>query len=148
MALPAEIGPGPLGARADAALNADRLRALRTIEAYDLTYVCDRLIKTGVMTPAWADQAVFEFRRYLGLCAVFAEPIPMLSRDVDEVWHTCLLFTRLYADLCDRVFGRFLHHDPSTESAADRRAAWAEFETAYRALYGEPGPLWQMSRPF
>jgi hypothetical protein len=99
------------------------------------------------MLPRWAAAAVFEFRRYLGLRAVFPQPITMVSKDVDEVWHTCLLFTRLYADLCDRTLGAFLHHDPDMEPNPDRQQTWAEFEAAYRTLYGEPGPVWQVWRP-
>lgn len=136
----------PLGLLPDAVVAADQLAALRVIESYDLGVVRERLICTGGMTPGWADEAIFEFRRYLGLRAVFPDPITMLSADIDEVWHACVLHTRLYTDLCDRVFGHFLHHDPETELNPDRDARWHEFETAYRSIYGEPGPLWEMWR--
>jgi hypothetical protein len=117
------------------------------IERYDLGPVRQRLIATGAMLPRWADEAIFEFRRYLGLRAVFPAPITMVSHEVDEVWHTCILFTRLYADLCEHVFGCFLHHDPDLEPNPDRTRTWGEFEQAYRSLYGDPGPLWQIWSP-
>jgi hypothetical protein len=31
---------------------------------------------------------------------------------LDWMWHTFLLFTRDYADFCDRSFGTFIHHVP------------------------------------
>jgi hypothetical protein len=116
------------------------------IAGYDLSLVRERLIRAGTMTSGWASEAIFEFRRYLGLRAVFPAPITMLSADIDEIWHTCLLHTRLYADLCEEAFGHFLHHDPAAEATPDRAGLWAEFETAYRSLYGEPGPLWELAR--
>ena len=137
----------PLGLLSGVELSAQQLRALRAIEAYDLSPIRARLVEKGLMTPGWADEAIFEFRRYLGLRAVRPEPITMLSGDVDEVWHTCLIFTRLYADLCQQVFGGFFHHDPTMEAAGDRKALWLEFEAAYRQLYGDPGPFWLMWRP-
>jgi hypothetical protein len=41
-------------------------------------------------------------------------------RAVDEMWHTFLLFTEEYAAYCDRVFGRFLHHHPTTPADHER----------------------------
>jgi hypothetical protein len=31
---------------------------------------------------------------------------------VDVGWHTFILYTREYAEFCDRVAGRFIHHAP------------------------------------
>ena len=140
---PAGGSARPLGLRPDVQLTEAQLRALRVIEEYDLMPIRDRLVSIGSAPgPRWAEEAIFEFKRYLGMRAVFPDPITMLSGDVDEVWHTCLVFTRLYADLCDRAFGGFLHHDPGTDPNLDRAASWGEFEEAYRSLYGEPGMLW------
>ncbi len=137
----------PLGLRLDVELHDELLRALAIIEAFDLSPVWQRLVRTGDMPPRWAATAVFEFRRYLGLRAVFNRPIAMLSDEVDEVWHTCIIFTRLYAELCERAFGHFLHHDPATETGIDRHAQWREFEAAYTSLFGTPGWMWQLSAP-
>ena len=41
---------------------------------------------------------------------------PELAR-LDEMGHTCVLFTRDYAAFCDRYFGFFLHHVPAEEEA-------------------------------
>jgi hypothetical protein len=38
---------------------------------------------------------------------------------LDEKWHTFVLFTRDYADFCERSFGFFLHHVPN-EDEEDR----------------------------
>jgi hypothetical protein len=97
------------------------------------------------MPPGWVDEAILEFRRYLSLQVVATQPIPMFSRQVDEVWHTCVLFTRLYADLCRTCFGYFVHHEPADEEAPGS-VTWSDFADIYREFYGEPGRLWTMDR--
>ena len=136
----------PLGALPRAVANERDWRALGVIAGFDLTPVRERLVLKSGMSKGWLDEAIFEFRRYLGLRAIFTVPIWMLNSDVDEVWHTSLIFTRLYADLCEKAFGTFLHHDPGREGTEDRGAKWQQFEAAYRMLYGELGPLWEFSR--
>lgn len=137
----------PLGVRPDVVLDGEQLRALQALEEYDLAPVRNRLITKAILPPSWVDDAILEFRRYLALRVVASEPVTMLSRPIDEVWHTCLLFSRLYADLCERSFGHFIHHEPAAGGDPDVRAEWSEFEEAYRSLFGEPGRLWQMGRP-
>jgi hypothetical protein len=64
---------------------------------------------------------------------------------LDEMWHAFILFTAEYHAFCDRYFGRYLHHAPTTKAEKD---AWAERRRAdpeafvrerlarKRALYG------------
>ncbi len=33
-------------------------------------------------------------------------------REIDQMWHVFLLYTRDYADYCERFFGEYLHHQP------------------------------------
>jgi hypothetical protein len=136
----------PLGVRADVPLTASQLRGLTILDQYDLDVVRQRLLRSEVLSPSVVDLMILEFRRYLGLRLVQERSLPMLSRAVDEVWHTTLLFTRLYADLCERVFGAFVHHDPATEAWPDVDERWRDFSTAYHSLYGPLGMLWDNAR--
>ena len=36
----------------------------------------------------------------------------VVSKDVDEFWHTHILHTMKYTEDCERVFGTYLHHNP------------------------------------
>ncbi|WP_405113133.1 hypothetical protein OG559_05600 [Micromonospora sp. NBC_01405] len=56
---------------------------------------------------------------FLGACAVTAEPIGP-SRLVDIGWHTFILHTHEYAAFCQRVAGRFIHHEPEPSPDEDR----------------------------
>ncbi len=134
----------PLGIRDDIVLTPDQLRALRTLETFDLSPIRDRVLKYGVMPPGWIDEAIFEFRRYLGLHIVSPDPLPMLSKQVDDVWHACLLFSRLYAELCNQVFGRFFHHEADTDPTWAFGPGWETFERLYQTYYGEMGRLWHV----
>jgi hypothetical protein len=140
-------GVRPLGLRQDAALPAAQVRALRKLQEYDLSPIRARMIDADVLPAAVVDDAILEFRRYLAVRLVARRPVSMLSRPVDSVWHTCLLFTRLYADFCESVFEEFVHHDPSTETLEELKAGWTDFEAQYEALFGPPGPLWQLWQP-
>ena len=137
----------PLGLCADAILSCSERRGVEELAAFDFTLVRSRLVQQGSLSEDWADVAILEFRRYLALRLLSPSPVMMLSADVDEVWHASILFTRLYADLCQRVFGHFLHHDPELEPIADRCAEWRVFEERYTVLFGPPGALWQAWKP-
>jgi hypothetical protein len=137
----------PLGLRRDAVLSDAQLRALRRLQEYDLSAIRARMIGTEVLPATLVDDAIHEFRRYLAVRLVAGRPVSMLSRPVDSVWHTCLLFTRLYADLCESVFEEFVHHDPGTETLEELNAGWTDFEAQFDALFGPPGPLWQLWQP-
>jgi hypothetical protein len=142
-----EASTRPLGARPDVILTANQVRVMQVLEEYDLTPVRSRLLRDGAMPAGWVDEALLEFRRYLSLRGLAQYPLTMFSKQVDDVWHTCLLFSRLYAQLCHEAFGRFVHHEPAAGPEPDRAARWREFENVYGCYYGPPGRLWQMGRP-
>ncbi|HAT1844400.1 hypothetical protein [Legionella pneumophila] len=43
-------------------------------------------------------------------CAIYTEML-----DMDDMWHTFLLFTKDYMDFCYQYFGEYLHHTPALE---------------------------------
>ena len=83
-------------------------------------------------TREYADSIELAYKNYLTMLVKYpddAEDI-MLSKDVDEFWHTHILQTVKYTDDCQNAFGNFLHHSPHVgeRTAADfeKRAALAE----------------------
>src|SRR5262249_50711797 len=150
--------PRPLGVRADVALTDAQLRTLQALQDFDLSPVRGRLLREAVMPSGWVDEALLEFRRYLGLRVLYSDPIDMFSKQVDDVWHTCLLYWRLYAAYCDAAFGQFVHHEPAAGHDAaspyeaaparpDRETRWSVFQEAYERMYGDLGRLWRMAGP-
>lgn len=39
--------------------------------------------------------------------------VSMPSQVADDLWHEFILYTRAYADFCNKAFGRFMHHSPA-----------------------------------
>jgi hypothetical protein len=142
----------PLGIRHHVLLSAEQRRALRILEQYDLSAVRQRILVEGSLPHALVDETITEFRRFLALTVVLGRPVGMISKQVDQVWHTCLLFSRLYADLCEQVFGHFVHHEPAGQQsvvgsvALDPTREAQSFEEAYEAVFGPLGRLSQWER--
>ncbi len=94
-----------------------------------------------------ADLLFEDTLRWLWLCRVFEEdclrPPKGLERLpdelsifssiklLDEMWHQFILCTPVYADFCERVLGRFIHHRP--EFSSDR--VDREYETLIRYVH-------------
>jgi hypothetical protein len=143
----------PLGVRPGVPLTDAQWTALERLQDYDLAPVRAGLLKQGLLPAERVDEASFEFRRFLGLLIVGYGELPMVSAAVDEVWHTSLLFSRLYADLCEQTVGGFIHHDPTDapDTAAGTGGAAPSglerlrtFQQAYARVYGEM-PWWMQS---
>lgn len=134
-----------LGANRGAGLTYAQISMLQRLEAYDVTPVRQRLMQDRVVPPPLIDLSILEFRRYLSLNMLTGEQHTMFSELVDEVWHTCLLFTQLYSHLCITVCGKFMHHDPweHAKGETDLLQLWTRFQQAYEPLYGPPGAIWR-----
>ncbi len=119
--------------------DSDVIRRLRVLEHDDLSPVERRLRKERRVSRLRIDSAIFEFRRYVGICLVGGpnSSYTMFSRDVDEVWHTLVLHTKLYREFCRDVLGWRLDHYPYDGPPAKPEQAWASFAGAYYRLYGE-----------
>lgn len=82
-----------------------------------------------------------EYKKFLYLCSVSDFPcVPSLA--IDEAWHLHILRTTNYAQMCQQVFGKFLHHAP-TRSAQDQKLLEEQFERtlqAYEKTFGKSAP--------
>jgi len=110
-------------------------QVVAAIQALDLESVKLRAMDAELgegWSREYADSIEVAYKNYLTMLAKYqdhAEDI-LLSKDVDEFWHTHILQTMKYADDCEQVFGNFLHHDPHvgerTVADIERRVALAE----------------------
>lgn len=85
-----------------------------------------------------------ELKRYLTLCALDLEKGYGMAGPVDGLWHTFLLFTRLYTSFCEQTAGQYLHHAPGdieNENELERfEKDYANLWSDYQATFGEPPP--------
>jgi hypothetical protein len=110
-------------------------QAIAAIEALDLESIKRRMTDAELgegWTPQHADTIERAYRNYLTMLVKYPEHTEefLVSKDVDEFWHTHILHTMKYTEDCDRVFGAYLHHTPHIKDSApamlERRAASAE----------------------
>ncbi len=52
-----------------------------------------------------------QLKYFLRRCSMSDQP-QTPTRDIDNIWHTFLLFTSDYAEFCGVFFGKFIHHKP------------------------------------
>jgi hypothetical protein len=134
--------PRPLGIRPDVSLSTEQVEMLRALETYDLWFVEERLSRKNLVPPERIAGAVFEFKRYMALVGLGYRGLGMLSRDVDEVWHGLILFTREYDDFCRTAFGTFIHHVPRTSRTPESDHGSETFLAAYQDVFGEIPVEW------
>ena len=65
-----------------------------------------------------AENAERAYRIYLTMLVRHPEAMEsiVVSKDVDEFWHTHILHTMKYTADCHRMFGTYLHHNPQDEA--------------------------------
>lgn len=110
-------------------------QVIAAIHALDL-----QPIKLRVMDPElgegwtreYTESIEHAYRNYLTMLVKHPEDAEdiVVSKDVDEFWHTHILHTMKYTEDCERVFGTYLHHNPDVGGRApaeiERKAALVE----------------------
>jgi hypothetical protein len=93
----------------------------------------------------YADSIEVAYKHYLTMLVKHQDDAQdiMLSKDVDEFWHTHILQTEKYTKDCMTVFGAYLHHNPhigkrTAEDMAKREALAAKTRRLYEQEFG-PG---------
>ena len=84
---------------------------LADISAYENPALIARLRRKEGMSENEAKAAMADTLKFLYLCGTSEENF-VPTEKIDLVWHHFILFTAAYADLCDKYFGKFIHHVP------------------------------------
>jgi hypothetical protein len=127
-------------------LSSDQSQAIDFIMSCPLDPIRERLVRKQILSEEIVDQAISEYRKFLVLARLGYGPLEMFSKQVDEVWHAHILFTRDYAEFCQIAFGRFLHHQPNSSSAKKSKEQYdpaSHFTTVYTKVFGSLSPLWE-----
>jgi hypothetical protein len=87
---------------------------IQKVMDFPMRHILDRYKKDYKVTEETAKLHEKELKRYL---IIAAENLPeknvdMFSPEVDNLWHTFLLFTREYQKFCCELLGIFVHHTP------------------------------------
>lgn len=132
------------------------LPSLESLKEYTNRHVLERYKKDHPDNKMPAEQAFEEIKKYFWLgqkhridrenspdnealkfeCSVHFE-----MKEIDDMWHTFILFTIDYMRFCEEYFGEFIHHLPNTDDEEQLDdAAFAEDLTKYLSyIYDELG---------
>lgn len=109
------------------------------------------LIEEGLKFPGLSNQlslssskvafASFEYRRWLFLRRKYEFEILPPSKTIDMFWHAHILDTYAYQDMCEKVFGYYLHHNPYFGTGASGKVAmddaFQKMIDRYKETFGE-----------
>jgi hypothetical protein len=121
--------------------------SLSHVMAYRNHAVIRRFQRTYGVRRDHAEKLFEQLKQWLYLAAKSqleqgAPDVFMTARlsELDEMWHTFLLFTQDYEDFCHRRLGTFVHHIPEelvSDAAGTTSEEYPELdEERARALYG------------
>lgn len=80
-----------------------------------------------------------QYRMYMFLIGTgLFGSISVPSEDVDQIWHAHILHTVLYAEFCENVAGKFIHHNPFGDEVGDieRKASVLKLVSASETTFG------------
>ncbi|MEM7048406.1 MAG: glycine-rich domain-containing protein-like [Acidobacteriota bacterium] len=106
-------------ARSETAL-ADRVGCGIQLNLRDLDHLDFEMIKLKLQdveegqgwSSARCDEVEKSYKRFLALKRAYPDKDIVPNRDVDIFWHQHILDTERYAEDCQVIFGKFLHHYP------------------------------------
>ncbi|MBD2121481.1 glycine-rich domain-containing protein-like [Trichocoleus sp. FACHB-262] len=117
---------------------------LQKVRSLDLGPIAHQLMHSQI-GPQWTKlQATRAIARYLGFLYLVGQ-YPRLqlvpTQEIDQVWHQHILDTHKYAEDCQHLFGRFIHHFPylGTRGEADQQdwqRAYALTQVLFRKHFG------------
>ncbi len=112
------------------------------IKTYEAPFLEDKMREGTITDPKRYGTAFGEWKKFAYLASEADAPIAMTSREVDEVWHQFILFTREYRDFCSEHLGSYLDHKPATREEPVDELAKERFAKAYQESFGEFNEIW------
>jgi hypothetical protein len=103
----------------------------------------ERLMKENLWAKEYTLRVIEEYKKFVYL-ATLQEVAP--SYEVDQVWHTHLLFTKDYKKMCKETLGVELHHNPIEKTAVRTtgKDQYQETKRLYQKVFGyePPADIW------
>jgi hypothetical protein len=123
--------------------------SLEDVLRYRHPAVVQRYATEQHASPAEAEDVFHAMLKWLYLCyrSMIASPeavgcaMTVEIAKIDDMWHTFILFTRDYAEFCDRYFGVFVHHTPTPEETVEPERRPQDFR---RLLEGQLGLIYDV----
>ena len=119
------------------------------LQQLDLSYIARKMCSQHYPMPQWqpalAEICIMLYKRFLWLLIKYPEAKLVPTRDMDEVWHNHILYTKNYTQDCLSLFGRYIHHVPSDpDDSQEMSSVLAQFEETKKLYFQEFGEVLQV----
>ena len=84
---------------------------MKSYKNYRNNSVIESYIKTEKVSPKIAENHFNALKDFLKLTVKSKKPC-FPSKEIDNIWHVFIMFTRDYQDFCISFLGDFVHHTP------------------------------------
>jgi hypothetical protein len=125
------------------------------LEQLDLEPIAFQLMHSGEAewTYQRTMQAIAQYRQFLYLIYLYPNRSLVPTQECDRVWHHHILDTSKYAEDCEMLFGRFIHHFPyfGLRGESDRQnlhVAFEQTQTLFQEHFGVHGGVTEESMKF
>lgn len=112
-----------------------------TIDNESMSFV-ERVMKENLWDKIYTLRVIEEYKKFIELGSI-QSVAP--SREIDQVWHAHLLYSKDYDKMCDRL-GFFFHHNPTPKELVKTigKDAYVETIKLYRKVfqYDPPADIW------
>ena len=122
----------------------DLQEAKAYLESIDFSPIIERIKKEKKWHSKKIVKAVEEYKKFLLLQKKYdGKQMLVPSLRIDEIWHAHILFTKQYHEDCQKLFGKYMHHQPETQfgryqlSKNENEKAADETERVYLQEYNE-----------
>jgi len=106
------------------------IATLEEVMLYENIDIVERFMQSWNLSLEESQEIFDELKKWLWLCAISAsakstgEKVPSLAISqsmtlLDEMWHAFILFTKPYTAFCNKYFGFYIHHGPTTSDQKD-----------------------------
>lgn len=108
---------------------------MRDIEI-DETLV-ERVMKENLWTKEYTMRVIEEYKKFLKLTLTY-EVAP--SYEIDQVWHTHILYTRDYRITCKNLGMDYIDHNPVVKGGWVKADPYPNTKKVYEKVYGKEPP--------
>jgi len=129
----------------DIVIGEEEIYFLDKLNQFEAPFLEEKLLQNGKFKSKEDYQKAFvEFKKYAALVKISGKKLGMTSKEIDEVWHQFILFTKEYHNFCDKFLNGYMHHSPNISSTPKNKMKQEtkNLVSAYKAVFGNIPTIW------
>ncbi len=115
------------------------MQVYESVKTHDMRILKKYAVEKDIYTAEEIDAVEDEYKKYIAMCIAHPRLNFPISKKVDDLWHTHLLFTQDYHKMCQEQAGHFIHHRPKIlDDEAGLKTAFSDTLEYYTRAFGTP----------